>query len=305
VDPREQQRQFTEIVYLDVADPANMATLAPDGVELALGYRIVMLANGKEEASSDSAIVLLPITISPAAVPALVSAGIALGPYEISEDYRSTLPRAQHLWLEFDEKTPPGQDLYARVLAVAPDPLLADLSSAWPEVIEPALPIDSEWLRVIEPGQPSDSVGLAAMPMQLTITPDRRHYLLPLPPGYDAQSADLHGLFTIEFRYAHSRERWCTAHGRWGQPLRVAGIRYPPPTLNCQAYRVSDGIVAVAPFAAPVSRGRAHSSRMPNTRLWAMLYANVADLSGSGFRNLLIAQNEMTAETAWSRGYGT
>lgn len=45
-------------------------------------------------------------------------------------------------------------------------------------------------------------------------------------------------MFTYELRVGHADDRWCTAHGRWGPPLRIAGVQHPPPpaarTRDCE-----------------------------------------------------------------------
>ena len=50
-------------------------------------------------------------------------------------------------------------------------------------------------------------------------------------------SPELFGFFVYEVRLGHKAGRWCTAQGRFGPPLRVAGVQHPAPPLTCQAAR--------------------------------------------------------------------
>jgi len=88
---------------------------------------------------------------------------------------------------------------------------------------------------------------------------------------------------------------WCTAKGRFGPPLRVAGIQHPPPVLTCSVQRNKSELIVTAPFAAPVFDGsNVQPSQYPKSRLWAMLYAQAALLDGNGeWSNVLITRKEM------------
>src|SRR5262249_56529370 len=108
--------------------------------------------------------VTLPITTPPSQVPKLVSAGIALSPYVRSPDYSRTGPRRRALWIEFDSPVQNPRDTYfARLLALAPDPVLLGAPVDLPDQAEPPLPIDPEPIRVIIPGQSDDRAGIDAM----------------------------------------------------------------------------------------------------------------------------------------------
>src|SRR5690606_30853539 len=108
---------------------------------------------------------------------------------------------------------------------------------------DPPLPIDPEYIRSITPGQTDDMAGLSAMQaMEKASGNDDVHYLLPLPPGLHAESPELFGFFTYEFRIGHGHwshatdeqeNLWSTAQGRFGRPLRVTGLQHPAPTLLC------------------------------------------------------------------------
>ncbi|MCA1972008.1 MAG: hypothetical protein LDL44_04150 [Caenispirillum sp.] len=295
-DPaRAPERQITHVVFLDAVDPLAVA----DGdfpAELTVAYRLVVPWQDEvpSEPPPDLPALRLPVTTPPRQVPRLVSAGLALSPFDRADDYSRTAERERHLWLEFEEPPrDPGDAYFARVLALAPDPLLTGLDAGVAVVPEPPLPLDDEWMRRIVPGQSADASGRRALPTRLGGTRDGRHLLVPLPEGLDPHAPDLLGMFTYELRLGHADERWCTAHGRWGPPLRIAGVQHPPPPLRCEAARLDDAIAVGAPFASPVHGGRQMQPRWPRTRLWALLYARVVQADGDSFRNLLLMRAEM------------
>ena len=68
------------------------------------------------------------------------------------------------------------------------------------------------------------------------------HFLLPLPPGSDADDPELFGFYSYELRVGHAGpigdlRWWSTANGRFGSPLRVVGVQHPAPPLACHAGR--------------------------------------------------------------------
>jgi hypothetical protein len=238
----------------------------------------------------------LPITTPPAQIPRIVSAGIALSPYQRNEKYSATGPRRRHLWIELAEPVKDPQDtFFARMLAYAPDQLI---SNNHPELFvapeEPALPIDPETIRVVAAGATNDLAGLNAMqPMEKALDSDR-HYLLPLPPGLHADAAEMFGFFTYEFRAGHYRNAktqemaWCTAQGRFGRPLRVAGLQHPAPALTCLVHRDEEKLYVMAPYAAAVFNGKDVTADPPRTALWCLLYAQVRQADNADNRNLLL-----------------
>jgi hypothetical protein len=192
----------------------------------------------------------------------------------------------------FELDAPPAdpQDIYfARVLANGPDPMLLDLDARIPSPEEPPLPIDDEPIRAVRPGQSNDHAGLNAM-QPLTVSPHSdRHYLLPLPKNMSAESPELFGFFVYELRLGHDGSRWCTAQGRFGLPLRVTGVQHPVPQLRCSVMRDLKEVVVVAPFATPVLEGRnLRPPRAPNTALQGLLYAQVMQVDGEQWRNVLL-----------------
>jgi hypothetical protein len=297
---RDAQRQSCRVIFFDSVSPLEIAGPNDFPAEIELAYRIAAPFPAEVAAAPNAVRIAtrLPIVTPPRQTPKLVSAGIALAPFVMADDYSSTAERRRQLWLEFESPpADPGDAYFARILAVAPDPLLVGVDAAIPKVVEPPLPLDSEWMRRIIPGQPRDASGRFAMPTRLAGGLDGRHVLVPLPDGLDAESLELTGMFTYEFRVGHADERWCTAHGRWGPSLRLTGMQHPPPPLSCEAalsrQGEARGVLVAAPFAIPVLNGRPIQPRQPRTRLWALLYARVSQADGKSFRNLLILRQEM------------
>ena len=118
-----------------------------------------------------------------------------------------------------------------------------------------------------------------------------RHYLLPLPDGLNPESAELFGFFVYELRVGHDGTRWCTAQGRFGRPLRVAGVQHPAPQLRCMVTRTAaTGITVVAPYATPVFNQQNLRPFTPKTQLIALLYAQVLQADGQSWRNILLGR---------------
>jgi hypothetical protein len=289
---RDPQRAAVRIVFLDALDPKPALDEFP--AELTVTYEIVpTLREGAAAPAPLLANVLLPVTTPPVQMPRLVSAGLALSRPEPAADYASTQPRRRSLWLEFDAPPADPQDSYfVRVLAYAPDPLLIgeEIAELRPE---PALALDAEWMRHIVPAQPRDDSGLRAMQPLEARSAAGAHYLIPLPEGLDAESPELLGLFTYEVRLGHAGARWSTAQGRFGPPLRIAGVQHPAPPLACQVARVKGAIHVRAPFATAVLGGRHLRPHPPKTRLWAVLYARVRQADATAWRNLMLLRSAL------------
>jgi hypothetical protein len=301
-------RGHSRFVFLDVVEPKAASSAAaadpefPDGIELSYVLETQFRADhGQNRDPAQTLTLSLPVTTPPAQVPRIVSAGIALSPYERNERYTSSGIRRRQLWIEFAEPVKDPQDtVFARVLAVAPDQLLSRNDPALlaaPE--EPALPIDPEYIRHVAPGATNDLAGLNAMqPMEKSTTSDR-HYLLPLPPGLHANADEMFGFFTYEFRIGHFRRAetgdmvWCTAQGRYGRRLRATGIQHPAPTLTCMANRDHHRLWVTAPYAVAVHAGKNVTADPPRTELWALLYAQVAQADRLDFRNILLDDRQL------------
>lgn len=311
------ERGRTTLIFIDAVETKNERKRpAPNDQEprfpdlITLEYTIEARFKKDHASQKDDPLVLsleLPITLPPAQVPKIVSAGIALSPYTRNEKYSATEPRRRYLWIEFEEPVKDGKDAYfARVLAYAPDQLI---SNNHPELFvspdEPALPVDPEYIRVITPDQSHDRAGLDAMqPMEKAKDSDR-HYLLPLPPGLHSESPELFGFFTYEFRIGHyqyqdtndrhsrGEDVWTTAQGRFGRPLRATGIQHPAPTLTCTVNRDEEKLYATAPYAVAVARGKNVTSDPPRTEIWCLLYAQVKQADNKDYRNVLIDEKKL------------
>jgi len=308
-------RTTTRAIFIDgidpaVADPADGFTDRPPYV---MSATIPKDGGGVITAQSGPLAVRLPVAIPPAGVPKLLSAGYALSPYEFSENYSSTEPRARNLWLEFESPPETGDGLFARVLAYAPDPVLyvdRDSLAAQPPP-EPALKLDPESIRTISPKQPRDEDGVEAMLQLHASQDDPRKFLLTLPEGVASDDPQLFGMWTYEFRFGHIAP-WSTAHGRFGRPLRTTGVQHPAPSLTCAASwrpfelfplefipeKIAGAVAAVAtnlilvataPYATPVQNGRRVGDGFPRTTIGFLLYAQARQADDSGYRNVLLA----------------
>jgi hypothetical protein len=230
----------------------------------------------------------LPVTTTPAQVPKIVAAGLALSKYVRNDAYSSTEPRRRSLWIEFDEPPlDPHDSYFIRLLATAPDPLLSD--NRFETYIAPEeapLGIDPELVRVITPGQSDDDAGLSAMvPLLPGASP--RHFIVPVPPGLTPDGAEMFGMFTYELRVGHI-SIWSTAQGRFGRPLRSTGVQHPAPTLLCTANRDSDAVVVESTYAQAVLNGKNITAHPPRTQIWALLYAQVRQADDEDNRNILL-----------------
>ncbi len=305
------QRNFTRLIFIDAVEPKNPRMQPPpndteprfpDTIEVS--YTLEPRFKPSHAAKKDTPEPLktrLPITLTPAQIPKIVSAGIALSPYRRNEKYSATEPRQRYLWIEFEEPIKDPNDTYfGRVLAYTSDQLI---SNNHPELFvapqEPTLPIDPEYIRVIPPNAINDLAGLNAMqPMQKSTDSDR-HYILPLPPGLHADADEMFGFFTYEFRVGHYRNRetkemaWCTAQGRFGRSLRATGIQHPAPTLTCTVQRDEEKLYVSAAYAVAVFNGKNVTAEPPRTQLWCLLYAQVRQADNKDNRNLLLDNKQL------------
>lgn len=288
-------RSSSDIVIVDVIDPKPPEGQKP--VEIHLQYKIEARFLTSVAPTSDAPLELsirLPVATPPAQVPELASVGVAMSPYEHDEAYSTTTPRKKMLWVEFAAPLKDEQDRYfCRVLKYAPDPLLVPPQYDVEDSDEPQLPLDPESIRQIIPEQSADFAGQDVM-QQLMPTTSPLHWILPLPVGMTENSLELLGFWTYEFRVGHftdeTHPRWSTAQGRFGAPLRVAGVQHPPPILTCSLSRDADFINVSAPLANAVYKGKVLRPGMPKTQIWFLLYAQVAQVDGGSKRNLLISR---------------
>jgi hypothetical protein len=182
--------------------------------------------------------------------------------------------------------------VFTRVLAYAPDPLLyvdPELLRADPPA-EPPLRLDPELVRAISPGQPRDDDGLEAMVPLVAADDDPTRFLLPLQDGVTADDPRLFGLWTYELRFGHVAP-WSTAHGRFSRPLRVTGIQHPAPSAPCAAWWAAQDLVVSATYATPVLDGHQVGDGVPRTVLGFLLYAQVRQADGTGYRNVLLGHH--------------
>jgi hypothetical protein len=291
-------RSQTFVCFLDAVEPKSAhSDQFPDEIEVA--YRIQPnLKMDNPDLVQDEALtlaLLLPITTPPAQMPKVVGAGMALSSYVRDATYANTETRQRFLWVEFDEPLHNPRDAYfGRMTAYAPDPLLAAWTPDWMEPVNPppALAIDPEPLRLISPGHSDDKTGLNAMQQLIPATESKRHFLVPLPPGLHAESPELFGFFTYEFRVGH-RNGWSTAQGRFGRPLDCRGVQHPAPQLYGLPDRDENRIRVSATHAEAVFDGRRVTAQPVRTQLWALLYAQVRMADNSDNRNVLLDDRRM------------
>jgi len=268
-DPVHQDRARTHLVFLDAVDPHEPT---PSGFPEALPHTWTMRAVTRNDAGPPVGVagtptfgpghvpevpqdelggtpltVTLPIAVPPSQIVGLVSVGVALSPYRKGEGYASTEARRRALWLELAEPVanPAGDTLFGRIVGHGADPLLYEATPDVERPPEPSLVLDPELVRIVLPRDSDDRAGIGAMLALERATDSDRHYLLPLPPGIDADSPELFGFWTWELRVGHAgdphapgQKWWSTAQGRFGRPLRVNGVQHPAPDLVCRAGRV-------------------------------------------------------------------
>lgn len=324
------RRASTRLVFLDAVDPqpdeGKFPTLKTP--EWLVEPRLRDLPQAANDANARELPIRLPVAAPPRQTPKLVSAGVALSPYQRDDAYASTSARDKVLWFEFEEPIADDNDaLFARVAGYGPDPLLSGAithllvpapaipigPTTWFDIVESMLPappatpdlaIDPEPMRVIVPGQPEDSSGLDAMiEMEASLPPPpparSRHFIVPLPPGIAPDAPELFGFWTYELRIGH-KEIWSTAQARYGRPLIVNGVQHPAPGIACNAFRfraaktAPRAIVVTAPHATAVFADKRLTdpagAKDPRTRIWALLYAQVTQADGVTRRNVLIAR---------------
>jgi hypothetical protein len=330
------RRARTRLVFLDAVDPQPNAGQFPTlkTPEWIVEPRLRGFSAAENAALARSLSIRLPVAAPPRQTPKLVSAGVALSPYQRDKAYASTQPRKRVLWFEFAEPiVDPNDALFARVTAYGPDPLLSGAithllfpapavpigPTTWFDFIEsllptppapPALAIDPEPIRIIVPGQPEDSSGLDAMTEMEAATPappatSTRHYIVPLPPAIASDAPELFGFWTYELRIGH-KSIWSTAQSRFGRPLEVKGVQHPAPAMTCSAFRFREAataprrIVAMAPHATAVFQDKRLTdpagANDPRTRIWVLLYAQVMQADGATRRNVLIARAPATPQ---------
>jgi hypothetical protein len=330
--PGVDRRSSTRLIFLDAVDSNPPAGAFPKILhpQYTMEPRIREFTDAQNAALRRTEDVRLPIAVRPRQTPKIVSAGIAFSPYDPAADYSSTNLRRRSLWIELEEPVENDADaLFARVVAYGPDPLLSgaithQLRPVPPmpvgatnlfEIVEKTLPhppgppplaVNPEPIRVIRPRQPEDGSGRDAMDLLIAGGPPAgetkpRHYLIPAPPGIDREAPEMFGFWSYELRIGHTE--WSNEQECFGRPLVVKGMQHPAPALMCNAFRVNtpkptaSRIVVTAPFATPVFADQKltrFDQGDPRTRLWVLLYAQVAQADGRSHRNVLFARAPAT-----------
>ncbi|HYF31645.1 MAG TPA: hypothetical protein VD993_11040 [Chitinophagaceae bacterium] len=288
------ERSATRIIFFDAVNPQKFSGTFPQPMELFYTIEPIFKTAPDQKDAIKELRLTVPVAVPPAQVPRIVSAGLALSPYEHTEDYSSTNERQRMLWIEFAEPLQnPDDDYFAFVKAYAPDPILipGQTPVGDPEDSQPYLP--PELIRVIIPGQSDDQAGLNAWQKLIPCNDTSpRHFMVPLPPGLNADSAELFGFFVYEFCVGHARV-WSTAQGRYGRPMRLTGVQHPAPQLQCMVDRTEESIKLSAPYATPVYNGRTLEQHTPQTEIWGVLYTQVLQADGQAFRNILLGERKM------------
>ena len=306
----EPDRSQSYICFLDAVEPKPKdSSKFPE--EMMVKYRIVTNFKSAPDATKvkrDPDVELelhLPMTSNPSQVPKIVSAGIAQSKYVTGDAYSSTEPRRRFLWVELEEALQnPNDSFFIRMLGYGPDPLLARWDPDMLEAIqEPPLPIEPEPVRIIGPEHSDDRSGLSAMTEMVKAEDSKVHYLVPLPPGLHAASAELFGFFTYELRVGH-KTGWSTAQGRFGRALRTTGVQHPAPQLFCVVTRNEKHIMVTAQFAQTVFNGADVTSKPPRTQLWALIYAQVKRADDKEYRNILLDDQLLVRQRIRVKGKG-
>ncbi|MEM1196033.1 MAG: hypothetical protein AAGH57_08020 [Pseudomonadota bacterium] len=288
----EPDRENLEIIVFDAFPPPLDAQGFPH--EALITYEVIvhLEAGGSDPVVSvDSR---LPVATAPRIAPRIVSAGHALSPFTREADYSETGDRERRLWLEFaeDPRKDPRDQVFGRVLALSPDPMLQP--NYEPDADPPSLAeidLDPELIRLIRPDQAEDFAGLSAMQPLIPSADSPLHFAVPLPPSLESGAPELFGFFTMEFRIGHPKSTeaipfWSTAQGRFGPPTVLEGIQFPAPALQIAARLLSDEYEVSAHFAQPVRNGLRVPIFQPNTDIWFVLYVRLMQADGKTMRNV-------------------
>jgi hypothetical protein len=331
-DPANWDRRRTLLVFFDGVDPHELtASGFPEALQHTWTIQAEVVSEtgsivgvsgtpalkpgtvpppSEPELNGVSQALTLPIAVPPSQIPEIASVGLALSPFTNGAGYATTAARTKFVWIELKEpiQNQSGDALFARILTHGADPLLYDVTPSTYNQENPALVLDLELMREIIPGESDDRSGLDAMSLLEQASDSQRHFLLPLPPGFDPSDPDLFGFYSYELRIGHAGDPhdhrwWSTAQARFGRPLQVNGVQHPAPALVCRAGRfnepVSPGkpqppadIFATATFATPTLNGQplVKPYQMPKTTLFFFLYAQVVQSDAASNRNVLLIQ---------------
>lgn len=294
------QRGATDLIFFTTIDSAPSSNGFPAPTPASYQLQATLTGNPTTAVSLWSGHITVPITSNPVQIPRLVSAGIAESPYVAAPDYSSTTQRQRALWLEFDgPPNDPNDAYFIRVENYGPDPLLCSVPSDFTPTADSPITLDPEPIRQITPDSSNDDAGLSAMTQAIPSSSSPVHFLVPLPGSISPSDLQLFGFWTYEIRCGHTL--WSTAQGRFGRPLRVAGVQHPCPPLIAHVERIvtvpttggasQPCIVASADLAQTVYGGLSLTLReAPQTSIWFLLYAQLQRADGEAWRNLLLAK---------------
>jgi hypothetical protein len=294
------QRDSSQIIFFSTLDSTVPAGDFPTPTEGFYQLQATLTGSPTTAVTLWNGNIMVPITANPQQIPQLVSAGIAESPYVAAANYSSTTQRQRALWLEFDRPPlDPNDSYFIRVENYGPDPLLISYPFDMASAIDTPIALDPEPIRTITPDSTNDDAGLAAMTELIPSTASPVHFLVPLPGGISPSALDLFGFWTYELRCGHLQ--WSTAQGRFGRPLRVAGVQHPCPPLTVNVERVT-ALPTTGGAAQPCISATADLAQTvlddvsltlpaaPQTQIWFLLYAQLLRADGEVWRNLLLAK---------------
>jgi hypothetical protein len=286
-------RSNTSIIFFDAVDPKAFNGAFPTTQQLQYTIEPVFKAAPANTDPVKEMTMKLPVAISPSQVPKIISAGIALSPYQHTDDYSSTIDRQRALWIELAEPVEnPDDDYFVFVKGYSPDPILIPGQNPVADPKENVPFISPELIRVITNGESDDRSGLNAKQLLLQSTDSPTHFMVPLPPGLNLSSKELFGFFVYELCVGHSKV-WSTAQGRYGRPVRITGVQHPAPVLTCTVSRNDAAILMSAPYASPVYEGKSLLNGNPQTEIWGALYTQVMQADGVSYRNIILSDKKM------------
>ena len=299
-------RSTTDLFFFDAIDPKPAPGEFPSEIEVT--YTVVPQFRQAPEppAPEWTDTVRLPMAAPPTQVPQIVSAGIALSPYERDENYSKTEPRRRMLWIEFAEPVANPRDAYfARVTMHSADPMLirrrtraaARSARAAAEHRPRAHPLDRRrtspkihrgWKRcsASHPPKATDRSGIFFCRSRRRCRKSR--------PNFSVSSSTS---FASAMPRAGPQPRQ-----RFGLPQRVTGVQHPAPVLTCSVSRTAEHIRVSAPYATPVADGQILRAEPPTSDLWALLYVQVRLADASDWRNILIGRTRLTFSDLAFRG---
>lgn len=125
----------TRFIFFDAVDPKDFTGPFPKPQQLNYTIEPNFKTLPTQQDALKTVSMTVPVAVTPAQVPKVVSAGIALSPFVHTDDYSETTNRNKVLWIEFAEPVDnPDDNYFAFVKAYAPDPILV---TGYPPVPDP------------------------------------------------------------------------------------------------------------------------------------------------------------------------